>query len=47
MDTAVSVQNVDRVFAKDSVVNYFSFAIERDEIFELLNPNDARKSASI
>ncbi|MBW4619435.1 MAG: ABC transporter ATP-binding protein [Cyanosarcina radialis HA8281-LM2] len=45
--TAVSLQNIYKIYSKASVVNDLSFAINSGEIFGLLGPNGAGKSTTI
>lgn len=47
MVTAVSLQNVHKVYNTQPVVNDLSFTIEAGEIFGLLGPNGAGKSTTI
>ena len=47
MPTAVSLQNVHKVYDKVPVVNDLSFTIQAGEMFGLLGPNGAGKSTTI
>jgi len=47
MNTAVSLQNVRKVYNNVSVVDDLSFEIDRGEMFGLLGPNGAGKSTTI
>ena len=47
MPTAVSLQNVHKVYSNVPVVNDLSLAIQPGEIFGLLGPNGAGKSTTI